>query len=295
MRAHKLALVLPLLLLVACDSDGDGLSNSEEEEHGTDPEVADTDGDGLLDGEEIEFSSDPTLADTAGDGLDDLEEQEHGTDPTSTDTDADGYPDGDEISAGSDPTDAASMIYTGGWPYNADKDSMGAPDISSAGSNPGDLFARLQLVDQHGDTVDVYDFFGQGKPVAIDISAIWCPPCNGLSEWLSGKGDSYGFDGHWGNVKTMVDSGDMYWITILGQDASGNAEPPVSDLEAWDEQYPHELIPVLSGTEDVAAAYINYAWPSVYFMDSDGSIIDGPDGTEGGHWDGMNEANAYTP
>jgi hypothetical protein len=41
------------------DRDGDGLSNSAEEELGTDPENADTDGDGTGDFNEVRFGSDP--------------------------------------------------------------------------------------------------------------------------------------------------------------------------------------------------------------------------------------------
>jgi len=72
----KTALLMPLLALglLACDTDGDGLSNAEEAELGTDPELADTDGDGLDDGAEQEIGSDPLNADTDGDGLSDGDE-----------------------------------------------------------------------------------------------------------------------------------------------------------------------------------------------------------------------------
>ena len=43
------------------DLDGDGLTNSEEEEWGTDPEDSDTDGDGFDDGEEVAGWDEPGL------------------------------------------------------------------------------------------------------------------------------------------------------------------------------------------------------------------------------------------
>ncbi len=50
------------------DTDGDGLSDAEEEQMGTDPEVQDTDSDGLEDGREVmELGSDPTKPDTDAD------------------------------------------------------------------------------------------------------------------------------------------------------------------------------------------------------------------------------------
>jgi hypothetical protein len=63
------------------DSDGDGLTDAEELELGTDPEVADTDGDGLSDGVEV-----------AGPGL-----CVDGTNPLVPDSDGDGLTDGQEV------------------------------------------------------------------------------------------------------------------------------------------------------------------------------------------------------
>ncbi|MFT7520283.1 MAG: hypothetical protein ACI9MC_002428, partial [Kiritimatiellia bacterium] len=86
MRISSLiVLLVPLTLLAGCgDSDGDGLSNSQEAELGTDPDMADTDGDGLLDGaEHLEHHTDPLDDDSDDDGITDGEEIEIGTDPRS--------------------------------------------------------------------------------------------------------------------------------------------------------------------------------------------------------------------
>jgi nucleoside-specific outer membrane channel protein Tsx len=58
-------------LVPDADTDGDGLTDSQEEELGTDPENPDTDGDGLTDGEEVELGTDPLNPDTDGDGIPD--------------------------------------------------------------------------------------------------------------------------------------------------------------------------------------------------------------------------------
>jgi hypothetical protein len=44
----------------ALDDDGDGLTNAQEAELGSDPELADTDGDGWDDGAEVDGYTDPT-------------------------------------------------------------------------------------------------------------------------------------------------------------------------------------------------------------------------------------------
>ena len=81
------------------DTDGDGLTDKQEKELGTDPEVADTDGDGLSDGQEfLTTKTDPKAADTDGDGLNDGEEvNQTKTDPNKADTDGDGLSDSDEL------------------------------------------------------------------------------------------------------------------------------------------------------------------------------------------------------
>ena len=66
------------------DCDGDGVSNLEEIELGTDPQVLDSDDDGLTDGEEVNtYLTDPLLEDTDGDGLTDGFEVRYGLDPLS--------------------------------------------------------------------------------------------------------------------------------------------------------------------------------------------------------------------
>ena len=82
------------------DDDNDGLSNSSENELGTNPNKPDTDGDGLTDRDEIIFGSNPLISDTDNDGLSDQQEFTLGSDPTQKDTDDDGYDDRAENLAG---------------------------------------------------------------------------------------------------------------------------------------------------------------------------------------------------
>jgi outer membrane protein OmpA-like peptidoglycan-associated protein len=81
------------------DPDRDGLTNDQEDQLGTDPNVADTDGDGLNDGDEVNrHKTSPLKADSDGDGLTDGDEVlKHRTDPNKPDTDGDGLSDGDEV------------------------------------------------------------------------------------------------------------------------------------------------------------------------------------------------------
>ena len=67
------------------DTDDDGVSNLDETELETDPQIQDTDDDGLTDGEEVNtYLTDPLLEDTDGDGLTDGFEVRYGLDPLSS-------------------------------------------------------------------------------------------------------------------------------------------------------------------------------------------------------------------
>jgi hypothetical protein len=70
------------------DSDGDGLTDAEENNLGTNPNLADTDADGLTDWAEVRV---------------------YHTDPLNPDTDGDGYKDGEEVINGYDPTRAGNF------------------------------------------------------------------------------------------------------------------------------------------------------------------------------------------
>lgn len=269
--SRTLLFALPLsLVLFACsekepeDSDGDGISDEDEDSMGTDPDNADSDGDGLEDGYEAE----------------------QGTDPLSMDGDGDGYLDPWELTEGSDPNDYESRIYTGFWPYYPDKDSLSVGDWSAFSGDEGELLPRTVLLDQWGDQLDIHDFVGQGKPIMIDVSAIWCGPCNGLASWLTGGRDDYGFDDYWPNVKEAVESGDLIWITVLSQDQRGNI-PELDDLQGWYEDYEDPKVPILS---DENEEFVNNvaAFPSMYLFDEWLMVQSAPGAN---HYKPMDEAN----
>ena len=249
---------LPVLLLpAACSNpaplDSDGL---------------DSDGDGLLDHEEADLGTDANNVDTDGDGLADGEEADEGLDPLSTDTDGDTYLDPWEKAEGSDPLDPESRIYSGYWPYNPDKAAYEARSWDDASMTLGAPLPWLVYRDQYGDHVHVYDFADQGRPVVLDVSAMWCVPCRGLSAWVSGVADPFGFGQAWPDIATAVADGRVTWLTVIGQNLSG-APPSDEDLALWHEEFGSEetRVPSLGDDGNVAATYIAFgAWPTVHLF-----------------------------
>jgi len=85
-----LALAAPLAF-AAVDTDGDGLSDTQESQIGTNPNIADSDGDTLNDGAEVQAGTDPLNVDTDGDGVNDNVEIAAGTDPLYSDITPPGF------------------------------------------------------------------------------------------------------------------------------------------------------------------------------------------------------------
>jgi hypothetical protein len=104
-------------------------------------------------------------SDADGDGLDDCAEEELGTDPASDDSDDDGFTDAEELDCVSNPLDADERCYACGWEHND------PGTLVSEGHRKGDTMDNIQLVDQCGEMVDLWDFHGEYH--VLYLTAAW--------------------------------------------------------------------------------------------------------------------------
>ena len=107
-----------------------------------------------------------TLPDADGDGLADGWEEENSIDPESSDTDEDGWEDGEEVFGFADPDDELDHPYIGGWERGP------VPgDLESTGQEVGDIADDFRLMDQFGEQVSLWSFYG--RVILVENVAEW--------------------------------------------------------------------------------------------------------------------------
>jgi uncharacterized membrane protein YdfJ with MMPL/SSD domain len=125
----------------ADDLDGDGLSNTAEQEFGSNPNKADSDDDGLSDWKEKSLGTDPNKTDSDGDGIGDYDEYVNLGNPAGAgdlDSDGDGLSDKQELDLGSNP-------------YSADTNQDGINDAEAQKQN-------ISLIDNDLDKDGITNF-----------------------------------------------------------------------------------------------------------------------------------------
>lgn len=115
----------------------------------------------------------------------------------------------------------------------------------------GQVVPNFTLMDQYGEEVSLYQFYGM--VIMVEIGATWCPYCNSSADHAEELLESY-------------DGDCVMFLYLLIEDENGNP-PDLADVQYWAEHY--ELnFPVLADPHaTIANALGTNGIPTFFFID----------------------------
>lgn len=172
-------------------------------------------------------------------------------------------------------TSCAPRLYTEGgpWEWEAPTDnswSKGVPPdtLRPEGWSQGQVVPDVRGIDQFGDELSLWQFYG--KYVLVDISTMWCAPCQELAE-----GAEYVY-------QKYIDE-DVVYLTILVENEYKEG-PTVEELNIWaqwpaygETEYTEITSPIISdplGESGSADAVRNGSYPVVLLVGPDLKVVD---------------------
>ena len=147
-------------------------------------------------------------------------------------------------------------------------DDIGAPiydpgvnwDICASGE--GDHPCNIIAVDHNGDEFDLYANYG--SLVVIDLSAMWCGPCNEAGAHAQEVQDAYAND-------------DLIYVTVLVENSHG-VPPSDADIQQWADAYGNTTSPVIPGDRGMltssGGSWDLTSWPTFFYIDREMVIRD---------------------
>jgi thiol-disulfide isomerase/thioredoxin len=160
-------------------------------------------------------------------------------------------------------------LYTSGgggdyvWeaPTNTFWDGAVPPEgLQPEGFDVGEVVPDLRLPDQHGDVVSLWQFYGD--LIVLDVSTIWCGPCQELAAGTEATAQAHAAEG-------------LAYITVLQQDLEGDP-PDAADLNLWVTEF-GITAPVLGDDQDppaTAGAVVNGQFPAVLLVDRELRVLE---------------------
>jgi len=150
------------------------------------------------------------------------------------------------------------------WSAPTNTWSAGTPPdcLQAQGWDPGQVVPDLRLNDQFGAEVSLWQF--SGDLILLDVSTLWCVPCQNLGADAEDTWQSY------------KDQGFVY-VTVIQQDSSGNPAQP-ADVQAWADSF-GITAPVLGDPDAVTTPMLQLvggaaSFPGVLLIGRDLKVIE---------------------
>ncbi len=135
-------------------------------------------------------------------------------------------------------------------------DDVPPETLAGEGWFEGDVVPDLRGYDQHGDEVCLWQFYGD--LVILDISTMWCAPCQDLARGVQETAEHFADDG-------------VVYLTLLGEDTEGDPSTP-ENCEQWAGAFGIET-PVLTDPGEVRRDIVtDSSYPRVMVIGRDLSV-----------------------
>lgn len=159
-------------------------------------------------------------------------------------------------SEGEPPVVSDWTLPENGW------ESTEAPPATlvAEGFATGEVPPDIRLPDQFGATVSLWQFYGE--VVVLDVSTIWCGPCQELAVTTEEVAQEYASRG-------------LRYVTVIQQDLEGDV-PGVDDAELWANEF-GITSPVLADTAEppaTAGAVPDNVFPGLVLIGRDMRVIE---------------------
>ena len=144
-------------------------------------------------------------------------------------------------------------------------DSAAGPEAEECASIAGMKICDFPAIDEDGQDAHLSQLYG--KPIVLDLSAMWCGPCKAAGANTQSTADVLGRE--------------VVILTILIENEYGDA-PSQDDLIRWKENYGIESEPVWGSSRNIIInspierkeKLFLEGWPTFYFIDSEGILRD---------------------
>tara|TARA_B110000495_G_C22913632_1_gene533588 strand:+ start:283 stop:810 length:528 start_codon:yes stop_codon:yes gene_type:complete len=136
-------------------------------------------------------------------------------------------------------------------PSNSWGSSVPPSSLVGEGFSLGQVPHDFRLVDQHGEEVALWQFYG--SVILLDISTMWCGPCQQIAQEVTETWEDYRDDG-------------FIYLTVLPEDLEGGSVE-ANDLTDWTESFQIEA-PVLADNSGYGyEVEPNRVWPVMMLID----------------------------